>query len=263
LHRKTHTLSVSLDLLEAMFSRHVARLVTPRLGSFGRIKASKQPSAMALAQIRNMCVTNNDVVTIEEAKTMSRSYRTFPNDVLLTAAIMGDQEAREERLIREIMAVDGVSWHDAQPRFDEIEAANRRGLFMSTLPYKMGVFTALLFGFGSIPMIFELNTALWFNEAYVTTDVPEARDLETPLEVGSWTWNWMEPPLGQMSFFILCLQYARSQLQNMGARPYTQWYLKKRAERLANEFPQYSPHILDAYSEGDPLSPPSNESRTV
>ena len=39
-------------------------------------------------------------------------------------------------------------------------------------------------GFASIPMIFELQTALWFNEHYVTTDVPEDRDLETPLESG-------------------------------------------------------------------------------
>jgi hypothetical protein len=26
------------------------------------------------------------------------------------------------------------------------------------------------------------------------SDVPEAKDLETALEVGSWAWNWMEPP---------------------------------------------------------------------
>ncbi len=37
-----------------------------------------------------------------------------------------------------------------------------------------------------------------FNEAFVTTDVPEAKDLETPLEVGGWAWNWMEPPLGML-----------------------------------------------------------------
>ena len=49
-------------------------------------------------------------VTIDIAKEMPRTYKQFPNDVLLSAAIMGDQEAREERLIREIMAVDGLSW---------------------------------------------------------------------------------------------------------------------------------------------------------
>ena len=189
-----------------------------------------------------------------KAKELPREYRAFPNDVLLSAAIMGDQDAREERLIRDIMAKDDVSWEDAQPRFDEIIAANRRGLFVSTLPYKIGICSSLVLGFGSIPMIFDLNTALWFNEAYVTTDVPEERDLETPLEVGSWTWNWMEPPLGQMSFFLLCMQYARAQLQNLGAKPYTAYILKRRAERLCQEFPEYCPFVLESFSEGDPLS---------
>lgn len=50
-------------------------------------------------------------VTIAQAKAMPKNYDEMPNDVLLTMAIMGDQEAREERLIREIMAVDNVSWY--------------------------------------------------------------------------------------------------------------------------------------------------------
>jgi hypothetical protein len=29
---------------------------------------------------------------------------------------------------------------------------------------------------------------------------------------GSWTWSWMEPPLGHISFFLLCLQFARNQV---------------------------------------------------
>jgi hypothetical protein len=49
-------------------------------------------------------------VTIEEAKKMPKIYNEMPNDILLSMAVMGDQEAREERLIREIMAVDNVDW---------------------------------------------------------------------------------------------------------------------------------------------------------
>ena len=49
-------------------------------------------------------------VSIETAKQMPKNYDELPNDVLLTMAIMGDQEAREERLIREIMSVDNVKW---------------------------------------------------------------------------------------------------------------------------------------------------------
>lgn len=49
-------------------------------------------------------------VTITMAKGMPKNYDEMPNDVLLSMAIMGDQEAREERLIREIMSVDNISW---------------------------------------------------------------------------------------------------------------------------------------------------------
>jgi hypothetical protein len=50
-------------------------------------------------------------VTIEQAKALPKNYDQMPNDILLSMAIMGDQEAREERLIREIMAVDNIPWY--------------------------------------------------------------------------------------------------------------------------------------------------------
>mmetsp|Transcript_28632 Transcript_28632/g.78709 ORF Transcript_28632/g.78709 Transcript_28632/m.78709 type:complete len:242 (+) Transcript_28632:59-784(+) len=192
-------------------------------------------------------------VTLETAQKMPKNYDEMPNDMLLTMAIMGDQHAREERLIREIMSVDNCSWEEAQPRFHQILASNRKGLFVKTLPYKIGVFTAVLSGLVSLPMIFDYNTVLWFNELYVTTDVPEAKDLETPLEVGSFAWNWMEPPLGTISFFLLCMQFARAQLQNLNVKPYTQWLLSRRSSRLVNEFPQYNRHVIESFSEGDPF----------
>jgi hypothetical protein len=86
-------------------------------------------------------------------------------------------------------------------------------------------------------------------------DIPEEKDLETALEVGGFAWNWMEPPLGTISFFLLCMQYARAQLENLGAKPYTQWFRQKRANRLSVEFPQYDRHIVASFSEGDPFTP--------
>jgi hypothetical protein len=50
-------------------------------------------------------------VTLEVAKLLPKNYDEMPNDVLLSMAVMGDQEAREERLIREIMSVDNISWY--------------------------------------------------------------------------------------------------------------------------------------------------------
>ena len=59
----------------------------------------------------------------------------------------------------------------------------------------------------------------------VCADVPEAKDLETWLEVGGFAWNWMEPPLGTISFVLLCMQFARSQLQNLGIFIYLCMYV--------------------------------------
>lgn len=47
--------------------------------------------------------------------------------------------------------------------------ANRRGLFVATLPYKIGIVTAVTAAFASIPLIFDYDTVLAFNEAYVTS----------------------------------------------------------------------------------------------
>ena len=110
-------------------------------------------------------------VSIEIAKCMPKTYDELPNDMLLSLAIMGDQEAREERVIRDIMAVDNISWEKAEVKFLEIIHSNRSGLFFSTLPYKVAIFAAITIGFGSIPLIFEINSVLWFNELFVTAGI--------------------------------------------------------------------------------------------
>lgn len=63
----------------------------------------------------------------------------------------------------------------------------------------------------------------------------------------------MEPPLGTISFFLLCMQYARAQLENLNAHPYTAKYKNMRAERLAKAFPKYNPFVVKSFSEGDSL----------
>ena len=72
--------------------------------------------------------------------------------------------------------------------------------------------------------------------------------------MGSFAWNWMEPPLGQVSFFLLCMQYARNQMENMGAKPYTQWFKHSRAQRMVKEFPKYNKFVVQSFSEGDSLN---------
>lgn len=72
------------------------------------------------------CKFSSKVVSLEEAKKLPREFEEMSNDVITIMAVLGDQEAREERLIREIMAIDGVTWADAQPRFWEMMKANRQ-----------------------------------------------------------------------------------------------------------------------------------------
>jgi hypothetical protein len=152
---------------------------------------------------------NEKKPTLEMAKAMPNGFGDMDNHTLVTIAAMRNHEARVEIMKRHIMAVDEVSYDEACKTFELIAAANREGMFLAALPYTVGVGLAVTAAFGSIPMVFDLGTAMSFNEAYVTTDVPEGRDLETALEVGAWTWNWMEPPLGAMSFVLLCLQFSR------------------------------------------------------
>jgi hypothetical protein len=82
-----------------MFARQILKAAIPLASR--RAGPALKVAAAALTTSR---------VTIEQAKNMPRNYPEMPNDVLLTMAIMGDQDAREERMIREIMSVDNVSW---------------------------------------------------------------------------------------------------------------------------------------------------------
>ena len=123
--------------------------------------------------------------SMDEAKSMVRSYSEMSNESLLVLASIGDHDAHAERLRREIMAVDKCSYAEACLKLSEIDDANNQYMGALTLPYKLGIATFMVTGVGSIPMVFSLDLATWFNAEYVTADVPEPKDLETWL--GSWS----------------------------------------------------------------------------
>lgn len=185
---------------------------------------------------------------MEEAEAQPRHICEFSNEALAILAMQDDHEAACERLRREIMVIDHVTWEEADAKLIEIDTFNDRNLWIGTLPYKVGIGVALVSGFGAIPMVFEVNTAMWFNELFVTTDVPEAKDLETVWEVGTWTWGWMEPALGTASFTLLTLQFSRAQMLNLGLKPYTSWLMSRRADRTADRFPEYNRDMVRKFS---------------
>ncbi|KAL7526005.1 hypothetical protein ACHAXR_001265 [Thalassiosira sp. AJA248-18] len=138
--------------------------------------------------------------------------------------------------------------------FNEIAKTNREGMFAAALPFYFGFGVSVTAGYASIPLTFNLATVEWFNHNYVTAEMPPPEDLETWLEVGSASWGWMEPVLGHVSFFLLCMQFARSQLQNLGIRPYFNWQMERRASYLVQKYPQYDAEFLSNYSRCDRLS---------
>ncbi len=75
-----------------------------------RFRTVAKASIMSLAKAKPMNFVATRAISIEQAKKMPKKYSELPNDVLITIAVMGDQDAREERVIREIMSVDNVNW---------------------------------------------------------------------------------------------------------------------------------------------------------
>jgi len=195
--------------------------------------------------------------TAETAAAMQQGnqFHEMDNDSITLLAAQGDVGARAERLIREIMSVDEVSWDEANVKLDEMRGKLNEGLGVKTLPQKIFIGSLIFGGFATFPLCFDLNTALVFNDMFVTTDVAAPEDLETWLEVGSWTWNWMEPPLGQLSFFILCLDFARAQLNNLGLKPYSETMINSRGEKLAQSYPQYHNKIITDFATCNGLKP--------
>ena len=187
--------------------------------------------------------------TIEEVREAVRFNHPsgYTNELLMDCADRGDSGSIRELLTRHIMKIDSVEWEEANATVDKIEIDSNAGLLKHKMPYFFGIAFGFVSAWGSIPMVFDLDTCLWFNEVYVTTEVPPDEDLETWLEVGAWSWNWMEPWTGTISFQLLALQFMRMQMLNVGFRPYTGWVISARQRRLANLYPQYAGHQLEQY----------------
>jgi len=110
-----------------------------------------------------------------------------------------------------------------------------------------GLVIATFAGVASPWMVFHWETAKWFDTHFVEMELPNAHDVETTLEVGAWTWNYMEPVLGTASFMLLAAQFARSQMINLRLRPYTHSVKSRRADIVANGFPMLDKRLIRDY----------------
>lgn len=127
----------------------------------------------------------NGKPTLEYAKKLPKTFASMTNEQVLSFSELGIPEACRECIIRDVMVVDQVEYDEAMKVFNEIAKTNREGMSAAALPFQIGLSAALVGGWVSIPLVFNLQAVEWFNEKFVTAEMPPPADLETWLEVGS------------------------------------------------------------------------------
>lgn len=178
----------------------------------------------------------------------ARPFKNYNEEGLYLLRVVHDVElAHEEYFLRDIIEKDGVDEIAASNKIEYIRAKTERRLNFHLLPYWAGLTTVGAFGFAAVPLVYSKTVALWFNNAYVTTDVPPPDDLGTFLEVGAWTWNWMEPWTGTFAFVILCANYSKTFIKKLGLKPYSQMMQSRRINLVSKEFPQYDPLAVEGF----------------
>lgn len=117
--------------------------------------------------------------SLEVAKSFPNIFSEMKNESLLVIAEMGNHGARCEVLKRHIMTTDSVDYEKANKTLKEIETKSQENKFWAVLPYQVGIATAMITGIGAIPMVFNIDLAMWFNHHYVTMEIPPPSDLDT------------------------------------------------------------------------------------
>ena len=134
--------------------------MAPAFGAIA-LRQGAPPTSSALLGTRfSSDTTSGEKVDIATAKAMPRFAHEFSNESLIVMAANGANFAHRERMVREIMSVDDCTWDEAQPRMLEIENSNRSGMFLTTLPYKVGIATGGIAAFSTFPLCFNEQVAL-------------------------------------------------------------------------------------------------------
>ena len=216
--------------------------------------------ALSLHHRRPLCTARllaSDKPSIEYARQQPREVFHLSNEALAIAARDSEShDLHQERLIRDIMAIDNVQYEGAAEKMKEVFSANRRGLTM-VLPLEAGCVLFAGLSMVCFPLVFHFETSQAFADFVMASydEIPETgRWREHGLaNTGSWSWTWMEPIIGTASFSILCLQLLRNQMKKLALRPYTNLIRSRRANRLAGLYPQYTRSIVKDFGRSQPL----------
>lgn len=174
---------------------------------------------------------------------------------LAELALQNNHSAHRERVLREIMCVDNVSWGEAHKVLTEMDMANERYYWAESLPYRIGIASAFAGAVGATLLVFNKPIAVWYAENVAGEELPEGvEDIAelTTNQVGTWTWSWMEPMIGTASFVLLCCQFSRAQMSKMNMKTYGERVLQWRADRLARKFPEYDRSMVRAWAKRMP-----------
>lgn len=163
----------------------------PRFISSRSLKTKSYSQTVAVRNRMRAAMLRYRKPEMLQAVKMPVSMQEMDNSTLVVLSELGLHSARTEVLKRHIMSKDKVNYDKAHETYKIISAKNKENMYLLSLPYHFGILMSLTVGVFSLPMVFHLPTALWFNSNFVTADIPDIQDLETVLEVGAWTWNWM------------------------------------------------------------------------
>lgn len=190
--------------------------------------------------------------TLETALNQPAHVCEMGHESLAELALQGNSSAHRERLLREIMCTDNVSWEEAHKVLEEMDIYNERFYWLETLAYRVGITIAFCSAIGGTLMVFWKPVAFWYGTEIVGEELPEGAEEMTINQVGTWTWTWMEPMIGTASFVLLCAQFGRQQLLKIKVKPFTEVMLSLRANRLAKRFPKYDTSMMKAWAKDMP-----------
>eukprot|EP00613_Pedinella_sp_CCMP2098_P026997 CAMPEP_0171698270 /NCGR_PEP_ID=MMETSP0991-20121206/9271_1 /TAXON_ID=483369 /ORGANISM="non described non described, Strain CCMP2098" /LENGTH=266 /DNA_ID=CAMNT_0012287131 /DNA_START=98 /DNA_END=898 /DNA_ORIENTATION=- len=191
-----------------------------------------------------------------------RRFSEFDDVALAVMASQGVHGAFKERMLREVMRCDEVSYGEAYLVLGRMNKENERLMLLCKSPYLLGIGSTLALGVGAIPNVFHKDTAIWFCTNFVKEEIPtDPEVLDTCFKVGTWTWSWMEPMIGTASFVLLAFQLVRSHMQKIDLKPFGRRLESLRANRLTRLFPEYEREIVRDYAKSDPWGRDTNIAR--
>lgn len=161
-------------------------------------------------------------------------------------------DVHQERLTRDIMAVDNIEYDEARQKMAEMFYENRTQSWWNRLPNDAGLFISGAAAVIVVPIVFHADVGLAFADR-VAASYDELPTTSSYADVGTWGWAWCEPMIGTASFSILCLQLLRERMLALGVKPFSDFVLSRRAQILAEKYPQYSPAIVKAFSRSQPM----------